>query len=138
MKRTFAIAAITVAALSACDSSDHTIVAEGPYDPQADLVANAGDVKLPPAIVASHTYRCKDNSIVKIDWLSDGTTTTARVTPDGGSTTTFQPAQAEPDADGEPAQAEETTKELVAGEATLSGDPQAMSINYDGQSCKRG
>ena len=28
---------------------------------------------LPPAIAASKTYRCKDNSLVYIDWLSDGT-----------------------------------------------------------------
>ena len=33
-------------------------------------MANA-NVALPPSITASKTYRCKDNSIVYIDWLSD-------------------------------------------------------------------
>ena len=30
-------------------------------------------VVLPPSIQASKAYRCKDNSLVYIDWLSDGT-----------------------------------------------------------------
>ena len=33
--------------------------------------ANAPKVVLPPSITATKTYRCKDNSVVHIDWLSD-------------------------------------------------------------------
>ena len=50
----------------------------GPYDPQANAVANAAPVAMPPAIVASKTYRCKDNSLVYIDWLADGRPTRPR------------------------------------------------------------
>jgi hypothetical protein len=36
-----------------------------------DALANAAPVELPPSIAASKIYRCKDNSVVYIDWLSD-------------------------------------------------------------------
>ena len=38
----------------------------------ANELANAAPVELPPAIAASKTYRCKDNSLVQIDWLQGG------------------------------------------------------------------
>src|SRR5687768_671422 len=57
---------LAAAALAACDNSDHTIVARGPGDPNAAEVNTVGIV-LPPAIVASKIYRCKDNDVVYID-----------------------------------------------------------------------
>ena len=114
------IAAAAAAALAGCDQQDHTIES-GPADPMANL-SNA-DVKLPPAIVANHKYRCKDNSLLSIDWLSDGTANSARVTPDGGTAVTLAQAQA-----GGP---------YAAEGANLTGDPQAHSITFKGQSCKR-
>lgn len=62
------IAIAAAAALAGCDDSDHTIVA-GPGADEAPL--NNVGVELPPAIAASKIYRCKDNSVVYIDWLSD-------------------------------------------------------------------
>lgn len=60
------------AALAGCNNSnDHNIVAGGPADPMANQLANAPPVTLPPSIDASKIYRCKDNSVVYIDWLSD-------------------------------------------------------------------
>jgi hypothetical protein len=61
---------VAAAALAGCNQSDHTI------DPnkagnEADAANAAAPVELPPAIVASKIYRCKDNSVVYIDWLSD-------------------------------------------------------------------
>ena len=41
---------------------------------------------LPPSIVASKTYRCKDNSLAYVDYLSDGKTATVRDTPDATPT----------------------------------------------------
>ena len=64
-------AAASLVSLTACDNKDHTIVAGGRRRQTADV--NAANVVLPPAITASKTYRCKDNSLVYIDWLSDGT-----------------------------------------------------------------
>ena len=54
--------------LSACNNDDQTIVQQGPVDPMANQLASAGPVELPPAIVASKTYRCDGNKVVEIDW----------------------------------------------------------------------
>lgn len=68
MNRTLCtILMVAAAALAGCDQSDHTITA-GPADEPAN---SAAPVQLPPSIAASKIYRCKDNSIVYIDWLSD-------------------------------------------------------------------
>lgn len=72
MTRTLTLIALaSAAALAGCNSEDHTITAGGPEDPMANQLANAAPVELPPAIAASKIYRCKDNSIVYVDWLSD-------------------------------------------------------------------
>ncbi len=116
------IAAAAAAALAGCDKQDHTIVAGGPDDPMANLEAPK-DIKLPPSIVANHKYRCKDNSVIQIDWLSDGTSNSARATPAGGAAITL-------------AQAEANGPYAAEGKS-LTGTPDAQSVNYGGQSCKR-
>ncbi len=123
MNRTLTlIALVSAAALAGCNGEDQTIVAGGPDDPMAN-VSNNADVKLPPAIVASHKYRCKDNAVVSIDWLSDGTQNSARVTPEGGTAVTLTQAEA---------------NGPYAGEGgSLTGDPQAQNVTFGGQSCKR-
>ena len=104
---------VAAAALAGCNAEDHTIVSDpaGP-DPMADAVANAGTVTLPPSIQASKAYRCKDNSLIYIDWLSDGT---ARVKKDRNEVG--------------------TTVTLGEG-APLQGDAKTASVTYTGQSCK--
>jgi hypothetical protein len=64
-------------ALSACGQPT-TIQAGGPTDPDAEKIKAAPPVKLPPAMLATTTYRCKDNSVVSIDWFNDGTTANIR------------------------------------------------------------
>ena len=61
-----------VAALAGCGENDPVVVG-GPADDPANQapVAN-GPVELPPTIAATKTYRCRDNGVVSIDWLSDG------------------------------------------------------------------
>lgn len=66
-----AACAATVA-LAACGSEPETVVVNQ-YDPQAGELANAAPVELPPAITASHTYRCRDNSLVYIDFYNNNT-----------------------------------------------------------------
>jgi hypothetical protein len=65
------LALAAIAALAGCNNSDHTIVA----GPDGDVANQAPDtntpVALPPSIASSKIYRCKDNSVVYIDWLSD-------------------------------------------------------------------
>ena len=113
MTRTLTILTLAAAAaLAGCNKEDHTIVAgPGADEPEANVAA--ANVVLPPAISASKTYRCKDNSLVYVDWLSDGT---ARVKKDKSEVgTTVTPADAA---------------------SPLKGDAQAATVSYNGQSCK--
>jgi hypothetical protein len=98
---------VAAAALAGCDQSSHNITAPDPADDQAN-VASAAPVTLPPAIAASKTYRCKDNSLVYIDWYSDGTARVKKSKTEVGTAAT----------------AEE-----------LKGDAQSASVTANGQTC---
>jgi hypothetical protein len=123
MTRSLTIIAIAAAAagLSACDNSDHTIVG-GPNidDPMANAVQNLDQVELPPTIVASHAYRCKDNSLVYIDWLSNDTARIKKDRHEVGTTLTR----------GEDGN-------LAAEGQSVSGTATDPSVTVNGQSCKR-
>jgi len=68
MIRTITLITLCGLAVAACEPE--TIDANKRRDPMADQLTNAVPVELPPAIAASKTYRCKDNSLVQIDWLA--------------------------------------------------------------------
>lgn len=116
---------VAAAALAGCNKQP-TVV--GPDDDPANQApAASGPVELPPAIAASKTYRCKDNSIVSVDWLADGTTANLR----GG--------------EGEPAvqlKAAEAGQPLTAdGGYSLTGTADASSVTLarpgkGSQACK--
>jgi hypothetical protein len=72
------IALSAVLFISACDNKPEVIDRE-PQDPMADQLANAGEVKLPPMVQASKTFRCKDNSLIFVDYMNDGTTANLRL-----------------------------------------------------------
>ena len=58
------------AALAGC-SKHHTIVASSePADTDTNVAVN-GPVALPPAVIGTKLYRCADNSVVTVDYLSD-------------------------------------------------------------------
>lgn len=97
------------AALIACEKE--TIVEGGN---KQETAAAAATVVLPPSIAASKTYRCKDNSVVYIDWLSDGTARVKASKTDVGTSVKV----------GEP------------GTPSLDGEATAASVTYNGQSCK--
>ncbi|QIK96605.1 hypothetical protein G7076_09305 [Sphingomonas sp. HDW15A] len=115
---------VLAAALAGCDTSPEVITG-GPADPRggAELANAVANVQLPPSIVASHKYRCGDNSVLSVDWLSDGKVSSARVTPEGGSGVNV--AQAEAGGD------------YTAEGTTLKGDPKASEITFNGKSCKK-
>ena len=69
-RTTLIIALVATAALAGCNE-DHTIVSGPPGEEQSNSAANA-PVELPPSIASSKIYRCADNDVVYIDWLSDG------------------------------------------------------------------
>ena len=114
MTRNLILLALGAAALAGCNSESHTIVANEAPDPMAAELANAPAVELPPAIAASKTYRCKDNSLLYIDWYSDGS---ARVKTEKGVGGTQVPAPVE------------------GAKSDLAGTAQTPSITYGGKSC---
>lgn len=75
--RRFLAAASIAAVLTLTGCKQETVVA-GPYDPQAEQLAKAKPVTLPPSISASRAYRCKDNSLVYVDFYNDQKTATFR------------------------------------------------------------
>ena len=76
--------AVAALLLAGCNQEDHTIVAGGPADePAAEGAEANGPVALPPSIAASKTYRCADNAVVHVDWLSDGKSANIRVAEGG-------------------------------------------------------
>ena len=109
MTRTPLIMLAAAAALAGCDNSDHTIVAGPAGGTDTNAVAGA-PVTLPPSIQASKSYRCKDNHLIYVDWLSDGTARVKQTREEVGTTVT-------PGTD-------------------LTGDGKAATITYKGQSCK--
>lgn len=74
---------VAAAALAGCNKQDHTINGDALPDRSATAVAPIDPASLPPAIAATKTYRCKDNSLVTIKWLTDKLT--ANVHPVAGA-----------------------------------------------------
>ena len=121
------LAAAAAAALLAGCNEDHTIVAGGPQTDDAgaaELQAN-GPVALPPSIAATKTYRCANNALVHVDWLSDGKSANIR-TDAGGTVQVVAPEPGQP---------------MTGGTGySLSGTPEAGSVKIAtggaAQSCK--
>jgi hypothetical protein len=120
------IPALAAAALvAACNKQDHTIAAGEPgNDTPAPEAINPA--MLPPPILASKTYRCKDNTLVYIDWLGDKLS--ANIKTDASASPTIVKAPAEGEA-------------MVAEGYSLKGSATASSITVTvpgkgSQSCK--
>ena len=78
---TFAAAA----ALAGCNNSDHNIVGSQPGENENN-VASKTPVALPPSVVASKIYRCADNKLVYVDWMSDNKSANIRTDKNGART----------------------------------------------------
>jgi hypothetical protein len=76
-----AVAALLV--LSACNKSKEPEVLDTNPDPMANQIANAAPVEMPPAVTDSGIYRCKDNSVVYVDFLGDKTSANVRTSKEG-------------------------------------------------------
>lgn len=97
MTRTLPIIAVAAAVLLAgCNKENHNIVAgSGPADETANAAANA-PVQLPPTIVSSKVYRCADNGLVYVDWLSDNMSANVRTDQNGSPTHLTAPEVGKP------------------------------------------
>lgn len=122
MTRTFTIFAIAAAAtIAGCDNTDQNIVSGEPYDPQENAIQNLEGIELPPAIVASHAYRCRDNSLVYIDWLNNDTARIKESADEVGTTVSREGEEGDYTGDGQ----------------TLSGSPSDETVTVNGQACRR-
>lgn len=122
-KLPFATPLVALVLLAGC--KPETVTANGPADPTASQIAAAPKVKLPPAMLASKIYRCKDNSVVYVDWFNDNMTANIRTKKDG------EPIHLNAQASGQP---------YEGGGYTLTGTVTAPSITFKtpsggGQAC---
>ena len=81
--------------LSACNSEPENLTA-GNDDPDAATVAAAPPVQLPPMMTGSRTYRCKDNSLVYIDFFNNNTAVYKAKKEDTGGTTLTSEGEGKP------------------------------------------
>ncbi len=63
-------------ALGACQNEPEKVGQAA--DPHAEALKNAPPVQLPPSIKVARTYRCRDNSLVHISFMSDNVTAIVR------------------------------------------------------------
>lgn len=97
MKKTHILTAVTAVALLVVASCSNEPVTDNSDDAQAEELAEAAPVTLPPAIKATTTYRCKDNSVVYVSFLADDMTAMVRLKQGGAPLATLKaPAAGQP------------------------------------------
>ena len=69
---TLIAAAAAALALGGCQKKPEVVDTTAP-DPMASQLANAAPVELPPSMIASVTFRCKDNSLAYVDFFKGNT-----------------------------------------------------------------
>jgi hypothetical protein len=121
------ISLIAAAALAGCSNENHNLVSSGPDEGTPTNGAMNANVQLPPSVAASKIYRCADNQIVYVDWLSDNRTANIRIEQGGVSTQVAAPEPGKP--------------MIGAAGYSLSGAPTAASATiavpgHKAQSCK--
>ena len=96
MTRTPLLITLAVAAaLAGCNKESHTIVA-GPDTGDGNNAVSKTPVALPPSVVSSKTYRCADNKIVYVDWMSDNKSAEVRTEKGGSQTQVSAPQPGKP------------------------------------------
>lgn len=74
-----------LALLAACNDKPE-VIDRTPLDPMADQVNNAAAVQLPPMVAVSKTFRCKDSSLIFVDYMNDNKTAMLRTEKEGKAT----------------------------------------------------
>lgn len=124
MKKTFALVALSsMLALAACNNEPE-VIDRGPPDPLGDQLNNAAPVELPPSVKVSKSYRCKDGSLLFVDFMSDDKTVMVKTEKEGAATKLMM---AEPG------------KPFTAEGYSLTGNGDAVTAEVPGkgsQSCK--
>lgn len=82
----FPTAAVALLSLAACNTSPEEVTSIAP-DPMKAELENRAPVELPPSIEATVTMRCKDNSLVYLDFFKGATQVRLKTEKDGAATT---------------------------------------------------
>ena len=111
-------AVLSLLALAACQKHQPQVIDPNP-DPMASALANAPAVTLPPPIEATVQFRCKDNSLLSVDFFKGEMQATAHPTKTG------EPVHLTAQTAGGPYTAE--------GGYTLTGDTKAVTFQEPGK-----
>lgn len=113
---------VAALAVAGCNSQPETFN-DTIVDPQEAALANATAHELPPMLKATKQYRCKDNSLLFVDFMTDDKTANVKTAKDGPVTVLKAPEAGEPFASED-------------GKTTLAGSD--AQVTYNGKSCKTG
>lgn len=119
-KKHLLLAPLSMLALAACNSSTTPTTTENTTDSAA---VAAAEIEMPPAITATGTYRCADNSILYVDFLGQNEAADIRV----GDKSAIAVRVTAPKADAP-----------VAGAVPTPAEPAAPLVSADGQSSLSG
>lgn len=84
-RTTLLLTLAAAAALAGCQK--HTIVSDPNRPDELNNTAENANVQLPPSILATKLYRCADNSVVTVDYLSDNKSANVHVGKDSATST---------------------------------------------------
>jgi hypothetical protein len=120
MKHPLLLAAATAAfALSACGQQQPEQLDTRAPDPLASQLANRPKAELPPPVKASVTFRCKDNTLVYVDFFEGDLQANFR------AKETAVPVRLKAETKGEPLVAE--------GGYSLKGSPKSITLTQPGK-----
>lgn len=109
-RNTVVFSLVAAAALAGCNKENQAAA------PDANNTVAKTPVVLPPSIAASKTYRCGDNSVVFVDWLSDNKSANVRTDPTGSPI---------------PVVAAEPGKPLTGNGISLTGSASGSSVTVE-------
>ena len=139
-KKLIFLAPLSMLALAACNSSETPPTAETAAETAA---VSAAEIEMPPAITATGTYRCGDNTILYVDFLGQNEAADIRV----GDKTALAIRVTAPKAEAPVADATATSVEVdpaaplasADGENSLTGSGKQINVKLAGkgaQTCK--
>ena len=140
MKKTLLfLAPLSMLALAACNKTETPAEGEAGSD---TAVATAAPVEMPPAITASGTYRCADNTILYVDFLGQNEAADIRVGDKAATAVRVSAAAPVAPVAGAAAATEAATAgplKSADGESSLSGSGAQINVKLAGkgaQTCK--
>ncbi len=141
-KNLLLLAPLSMLALAACNKTETP--AEGEAGAEGTSATTAAPIEMPPAITATGTYRCADNTILYVDFLGKNEAADIRVGDKAATAVRVTAPAAEAPAAGEvPAPAADAAPagplKSADGESSLSGSGAQINVKLAGkgaQTCK--